>query len=98
MKYIAWGGCLGFAMVVLFQNSVIRTMEDSYMKSYKYNCPIIKQPKESKTIEPTSFNVPQGADYGSIFNDPNLKIEYSTSGIKQASCKGCHFECKHCEE
>lgn len=34
----------------------------------------------------------------SFYNDPELFISTEPNGTRVASCRGCHFECKHCEE
>jgi hypothetical protein len=43
MRYIGWLGCLSFGLVGLYQQSVINSMEDSYMISAKFNEPITIQ-------------------------------------------------------
>lgn len=43
MRYIGWIGCLGFALVALYQHSVIVSMENSTMISAKFNEPITIQ-------------------------------------------------------
>jgi hypothetical protein len=54
MRYIGWIGCLGFALVGLYQQSVINSMEDSYMISAKFNEPItIQEGKELIRIKST---------------------------------------------
>ena len=56
MKTIGWMGCLGFALVGLFQQSVINTMEKNYMESAKYSIPIVKETNKSKVIETSSYS------------------------------------------
>jgi hypothetical protein len=48
MRYIGWLGCLGFALVGLYQQSVINSMEHNIMISSKFNEPITIQ--EGKTL------------------------------------------------
>jgi hypothetical protein len=46
MRYIGWLGCLGFALVGLYQQSVINSMEHNTVISAKLNEPIILQEGE----------------------------------------------------
>ena len=46
MRYIGWLGCLGFALVGFYQQSVINSMEHNTVISAKLNEPIILQEGE----------------------------------------------------
>lgn len=55
---------------------------------------------ENPSVVLTSYAPKNDSDHSgeeSIYNDPRLTISTENNGIKVASCKGCHFECKHCE-
>ena len=54
MRYIGWLGCLGFALVGLYQQSVINSISDHHMISAKFNEPItIQEGKELIMIKST---------------------------------------------
>lgn len=57
MRYIGWIGCLGFALVGLYQQSVINSMEHNTIISAKFNEPItIQEGKELIRIKSTGAN------------------------------------------
>lgn len=54
MRYIGWLGCLGFALVGLYQQSVIDSIENHHSISAKFHEPI--KIKDKKVQYPQTYN------------------------------------------
>lgn len=68
-----------------------------YIGSY----PVVEEESADSVVMTTVYIPKNDSDHSgdnSIYNDPSLTVLVEPNGTRVASCRGCHFECKHCEE